>query len=131
MKQLLEKLVDVERGIAEEKGSFALFGLFLREDAPNTWDLIVSAPWFGRDEKKTLDYLAGKLQTKLKPDELTSLSRIVVVGSTEPSVKAIHRALRVEHGSAEVRDCNFFGLPIKHAYIITSQANGGAVRRAS
>ena len=32
------------RDIAAEKGEFTLFGLFMRTDAPGTWDLVVSAP---------------------------------------------------------------------------------------
>lgn len=129
MKQLVEKFVNIERDISSERGRFALFGLFLREDAPDRWDLVVSAPWFGKDDKKVLDYVAQKLQTKLKPNELVALSRIIVVGVSEPSVVAIQRALNVEHGSAEVRDSHFFGLPIKHAFIITSQRVNGDVRK--
>jgi hypothetical protein len=29
--------------------------------------------------------------------------------------------VQIEHGGVEVRDSNFFGLPVKHAFIITSK----------
>jgi hypothetical protein len=130
MNTLVEKLAGLEKDIADERGAFALFGLFLREDVPDRWDLVVSAPWFGENEKKTLDYLSQKIQSRLKPDQVVALSRIVVVAPDDPSVKAIQGAVRIEHGAAEMRDCVFFGLPIKHAYIITSQPVNGAPVRA-
>jgi hypothetical protein len=33
--------------------------------------------------------------------------------------------MHVEHGLAEISDSNFFGLAIKHAYLITSKQNHG------
>lgn len=125
MKDLISKFVGIERQIAEEKGDFALFALFLREDVPDRWDLVVSAPWFGPDEKETLDYLVRKIRPRLKESEVVMLSRIVLVPSTHPALRAIHKAVEIEHGSVEVSNSNFFGLSIKHAYIITSKRLNG------
>ena len=36
--ELTEKFAELESHIAEEKGPFALFALFLREDVPDRWD---------------------------------------------------------------------------------------------
>jgi hypothetical protein len=52
---------------------------------------------------------------------LTSLSRIVVVDPQDPSVQALNHAVQIEHGGVEIRDRNFFGLPVEHAFIITSK----------
>jgi hypothetical protein len=35
-------------------------------------------------------------------------------------LEAIHNAIKVKHGTAEVRDDISFSVPIKHAYRITS-----------
>lgn len=121
MKELVAKLRSLEEEIAEEKGDFFLFAVFLREDAPNRWDLVVSAPWFGRNEKATLDYLVSKVKSRLKPSELLMLSRIVLVSPSDPSLRAVHTAVKVKRGEVEISDSSFFGLPIKHAYIITSK----------
>jgi len=51
---------------------------------------------------------------------LTSLSRIVVIDPARGR-QALNRAIQIEHGRVEVRDSSFFGLTVKHAYIITSQ----------
>ena len=52
MNQLVEKLASLERDISSEKGDFSLFALFLREDAYDRWDLLVSSPWIEINEKK-------------------------------------------------------------------------------
>ncbi len=121
MKDLVNKLVGIEKEISDERGEFALFALFLRRDAPDRWDLVLSAPWFGPDEKDTLDYFARKIKSHLKERELLTLSRIVLVNPSDPAVKAIQTAMEIEHGSAEVINSVFFGLPISHAYVITSK----------
>jgi hypothetical protein len=121
MKDLVAKFVELETEMAKEKGNFSLFALFLREDVPDRWDLVVSAPWFGDNQKVILDYLVNKIKSRLKDAELLLLSRIVLVSSTDPTLKAIHKAFEIEHGMVEVQNSNFFGLMIKHAYIITSK----------
>jgi hypothetical protein len=121
MKALIEKLVALEREAATERGAFLLFALFLREDAPDVWDLLVSAPWIEADKGGALKYLVGKLSEKATPEELTKISRIVVIDQANPALGAIQSAMHVEHGTAEIQNSNFFGLQIKHAYIITSR----------
>jgi hypothetical protein len=133
MRELLERFIQLERTIAEEKGDFGLFALFLREDAgagsgtsgysgySAKWDLIAAAPWIEVDRKEALSYITRRIQQVFTPEELSRLSRIVLVDLANPEVEAINRAVAVQHGQTEMRDSNFFGLQIKHAYIITSQ----------
>ncbi len=54
MNAMVEKLIRVEREIAEDRGPFVLFAFLLREDAPGVWDLIVSAPWISQNESDSL-----------------------------------------------------------------------------
>ena len=116
-----EKFSKLESHIAEEKGGFALFALFMREDAPDRWDLMVSAPWTGDDRRSVVEYFVEQIKSILGEQELISLSRIVVIDPQDPAVQALNRAIQIEHGRVEVRDSNFFGQAVKHAYIITSQ----------
>ena len=118
---LKEKFSELESQIAADKGGFTLFAPFMREDAPDRWDLIVSAPWTGADKQRAVNYFVTEIKSRLGEPGLTSLSRIVVVDPQDAAVQAINRAIQIEHGTVEVRDSNFFGLPIKHAYIITSK----------
>ena len=119
--EFTEKFAGLESQIASEKGDFTLFALFMREDVPDRWDLIVSAMWVGEDKRSAVSYLVGQIKEKLGEQDLTSLSRIVLIDPEEVAVQNINRAIQVEHGKVDVRDSNFFGLAIKHAHIITSK----------
>ena len=121
MKELLERFIFLERNLAEQRGPFALFALFLREDAQDRWDLIVAAPWIETDRRSALTLLTNQIQKSLRPEELTQLSRVVLVDENNPALEAINSAVHVEHGAADVQDGDFFGLHIRRAFIITSQ----------
>ena len=120
--KLTEKFTRLEAEIAQEKGDFTLFALFMREDVPDRWDLIVSAPWVGEDKRGAVDYLVGQIKSRLDAGVLTHLSRIVPVDPQDAAVQDLNRAIQVEHGNVEVNDSNFFGLAIKRAHIITSKS---------
>ena len=126
MKEFIDKLRLLETEISQKKGDFSLFALLLREDAQNKWDLVASAPWFWSDKLRTLDYLAKKLRSRLTSDEFLSLSRIVLIEESDPTLHALQQAFQVHHTPIEVQDCNLFGLQIQHGYIITSRRNGSA-----
>ena len=125
--EIADTFARLESRIAEIKGDFTLFALFLREDVPDRWDLIISAPWVGSDREAALAYLIDEIRSSLGAQYLTMLSRIVFVDPHDAAVQAFNRAIKVEHGRTEVRDSNFFGLPIKQAYIITSKFPGAPV----
>ena len=119
--KLLEEIVSIERQASQEKGEFYLFALFLREESPGKWYLLVSAPWIETDEEGALRYLSSLVQSRLTPPDLLSLSKIVLIDMDNPGLEAVQNAVAVEHGKVEIRDSNFFGLEIKQAYIITSK----------
>jgi len=120
MKKLVEKFQEIERELSEERGRFNLFALFLREESANKWDLLVSADWIDEDKSDSLKVISKKVQEKLSKKEIVNLSRIVLIEENNPSLVAIQKAINVEHESAEIKDDNFFGLEIKHAFVITS-----------
>ena len=121
MKDLLDRFVELERNLSAERGDFSLFALFLREDAVDKWDLVAAAPWIEADRKVALPYITRQIQQAFNSEELTRLSRVVLIDESNPGLTAINQALTVQHGKSEVLNSNFFGLQIKHAYIITSQ----------
>jgi hypothetical protein len=93
----------------------------MREDVPDRWDLMVSAPWVDADKRAAVDHLVNQIKVQLGQKDLTSLARIVVVDPQDGAVKAFNGLVDIEHGGVEVRDSNLFGLPVKHACIITSK----------
>jgi hypothetical protein len=120
-RELSDKFRELESGVADEKGDFVLFALFMREDAPDRWDLIIAAPWVGSDKRDAVDYFVNQIKSRLGEQTLTRLSRIVVVDPQDAAVQDLNRVVQIEHGGVEVRDGTFFGLPVKHAFIITSK----------
>jgi hypothetical protein len=120
MEQMVEKLTSFEREAASEKGDFLLFGLFLREDAQDRWDLLASAPWLEERKIDGLRYLSDRLQPRLDAKERLLLSRIVILEKDNQVLAAIQRVVSTSHTPVEVQDSVFFGMQIRHAYIITA-----------
>ena len=92
VEELTENYARLESQIATEKGDFTLFALFLREDVPDRWDLVVSAMWVGEDHRSAVDYLIAQIKEKLGEQDLTSLARIVIIDPGEEGVHSIDHA---------------------------------------
>jgi hypothetical protein len=45
VKELVQKFIEIEHNISGKYGTFNLFALFLREDSPDKWDLVIASPW--------------------------------------------------------------------------------------
>ncbi|MEZ4732198.1 MAG: hypothetical protein R3E79_34200 [Caldilineaceae bacterium] len=123
MKEFVDKFIELERKITEQKGSFTLFALFLRENALNKWDLLVAAPWIEADRKAALAYLSKQLQLSMTTEEMLQISRIVIIDETNPTLDIIHRTMQVKHNTLEITDSDLFGLQIKRAFIISAQTS--------
>ncbi len=110
----------------KKKGAYALFALFLREDASDKWDILVTANWIDKNKEESLKYLAQKIQNSLTQSELVQISRIVIIEENNSSLPALQQAINIEHGAAEIKDSTFFGTQVKHAFLITSKRQQAA-----
>ena len=118
----LKKLRRVMRDISSKRGPFALFGLFLRDDAPDKWDLVVSAAWIEKNKRAALKMVSEKITAVIEREQLLALSRIVPLPRNDPALLNLYKNLRVKKdGSAEIRDSVFNGVHIKHGYILQLQ----------
>lgn len=121
VEEFVEKLASLEKEISREKGSFDLFAVFLREDVPDRWDVVVSAKWLERDEKDGLEYLVEKFKSVLTADEIKRISRIVLLDRQNPGVKKITSEFRVRHKPSLIEKQRFFeSVDIERGYVITS-----------
>jgi len=123
MREQAKKLQLVEKILSDAKGGFELFALFLREDSPNKWDLLISSDWARNNKKASLQLIIKEIQKVLSNQEQVMLSRVIVLDKDDDALKALHGGIQVEHGLAEISDIIFLGLAIKHAYLITSKHN--------
>ena len=117
----IEKFRRVMEEVSAERGEFVFFGLFLREEAPGTWDVVISAPWLGAGKLKTLGEFVEKVTAIVGKQELLTLSRIVTLNHDDPNLEAVLKAVQVDNGPLELWHPDFFGLDIKHAYILRAK----------
>ena len=117
---LIDKLLTLEQEIAAERGEFTFLALFRREDS-HYWDVVVAAPWVTVDKEQALRFMAEQLQAHLKIQEILTISRIVLIDEDNPYLEAVIQTKEGQEGVVEVRDEEFFGLPIQRGYIITAK----------
>lgn len=108
--------------IAAKKGDFTLFGLFMRADAPGTWDLVVSAPWLEEGNLKATGELVQLLSKSIGEESLKNFSRIATVDGDQPAVKLVLKRLAVDDGELRVQSTDLFGLHIEEAIIFRAKA---------
>jgi hypothetical protein len=117
MKSIADKLATLMPTLLE-KGDVYLLALFERDDAPGKWDVIFSSAWSDKEPTPAVRLISKILVPLLSPKELSALSRVVVIPSDQPAVSAMSSGISLEGGCADVVDCNFMGLQIKHAYVL-------------
>jgi hypothetical protein len=121
MNELIQKMVKIEKYLANQNGDFRLFALFLREGSPGKWDVLVSARWIDANKQQALKIITEQLTTKLNKNELMSLSRVVVIKNDNEALTAINKFMPLKNGITETHDNHFFGLDIKQAFLISSK----------
>lgn len=117
----INRLRDAMHLVSAEKGDFVLFGLFLREEASDKWDLVISAPWLEEGKLVALSEFIKRIAPVVGEQELLTLSRVITLNHDDPSLEAILGAFSIEDGTLEINDTTLFGMRIKHAYIIRAK----------
>ena len=116
---LVERLRAAGRAIASAHGSFALFVLAEREEAPGKWDLLVSAPWL-ETSRKGIQQMVDRLKVYLKPTDWVQLASITPRSPSMDYVQWIARKCDVQHDSQEVIAPFWDSLFIPHGCVITA-----------
>ncbi|WP_068466691.1 hypothetical protein [Candidatus Protochlamydia phocaeensis] len=123
MKEIIEKLKNILAELIKENGDIVFFALFLREDSPNKWDLIISADWLNSGNVESYRVVATKIQNILSEKELTQISRIVIIDESDPMISFLQSSFNVTGLSClDLNNCEISSknikFPIKHAYIL-------------
>src|SRR5229473_2174665 len=113
-----EKLQKFMKQMEARKGRFTLFGLFLREDSPGLWDLVLAAPWLENGKLKALGEFVQKMSDAFGQEEVMYFSRIVTLNHDDPSLRAILSEMGSVKKPVEKQGHDLFGLPIEHAVIL-------------
>jgi len=112
----------LERQIAEEQGNFRLFGLFLREDSYDKWDVVVAAPWFNKLPTDAIEFIARRLKSAIGSSGLMMISRIIPLPDKNDFLVAVNGMVKVQHGLREIMDVDLAGVQISRGYVITSES---------
>src|ERR1041385_2376452 len=107
--------------ISSKKGPFTLFGLFMRSDAPGTWDLVVSAPWLEEGKLRALSQFVELLTDSIGEQAFRDFSRVQTVGEENPALRKILTAFSVDDGEVRVSKSHLFGLEIEDAIILRAR----------
>ena len=117
----ISELQKLMRKLESQKGRFTLFGLFLREDSPGTWDLVVAAPWLEHGKLKALREFARELSNTFGQAQILSFSGIVTLNHRDPALRAILKDVGSVREPVERRGHSLFGLPVEHAFILRAR----------
>ena len=96
MNDRFTKYAKIHRRIVRKRGAFDFFALFLREDAPGLWDLLVAAPWTQPNRPQALRYMWKELNETLTTADKMELSRVVILDRHHPSLREFQRDVPVE-----------------------------------
>lgn len=126
MKQIVQKLIQIEKESSQEMGDYTFFALFLRENAANRWDIVVASKWINENKSAALGYLTKKLQDALDITEIAKISHIAILDNDLFEVPEFLEDFAVQHGSARFKDEEFSGQQIERGYVITINSNQAA-----
>lgn len=115
------KLRKAMREITAKKGDFTLFGLFMRVDAPGTWDLVVSAPWLEEGKLKALAEFTELLAASIGEQSLKEFSRVVTLNRRDATLNSLVSTFSVDDGEVRVKRSNLFGLEIEDGIILRAK----------
>jgi hypothetical protein len=119
---LVTRIQKLERAVSEEKGDFDLFGLFLRDNSTDRWDLVVAAKWIVNNKKQALDLMSVKLKSIVRMPAMLMISRIVLLTRQDAFLIEVQDAVRVDHGLHQVSNVKFGDVSIEKGFVITSRA---------
>ena len=120
-KKLVDKLINVEKHLSSKKGPFDLFALILREELSDKWDLLVAADWIENNFDQSLKLISRELTKKLSSEELSAISKVVLLSIFDQRVKSVQKAIEIEHLDAELVNVGLFGFFVDHGHLITSK----------
>jgi hypothetical protein len=126
MTELLGKFQKIAESIAADRGRMKLFGIFLREDSPDYWDVIIAAKWLDDSGISGLRYVSKQISKVLETEEMLDLARIVPMQTTDEAVLQLSEWVAGRQLPAALSDFDFSGTRIKTAYVLSAYGSNVA-----
>ena len=119
---IAEKFRGAEAEVAQNRGEFAVFGLFEIEDHPGRWDLVAAAPWLD-SSRSSIRELIDAVSQYFSVKDWKIISTVVPMKTDSDFAQAITRKYHLEHEVEEIGNVYVNGVYVKHAFLITSNSN--------
>lgn len=119
---LVEELRGAISALRKAHGHIALFMLTASDiDVSGANNLIVSASGYDKvPTKRAMIELMTLLKSHLSKRSVKQISRLTVLGTQDPFVKTINRAINVTNSTISLQSCNVFGIHIENAVVFES-----------
>ncbi len=95
--ELVSQIERLQQQVTRDRG-VEYFALVERRDVPDSWDLVISAPWARANKRAALDYLVQLIKSQLGAAVLLKLARIVILDNDDPKSRAYERRLQARAG---------------------------------
>lgn len=119
IEELVKKFQAAEKAISLVRGSFLLFVLAERDEAPGKWDLLVSAEWL-EINRNGIDQMVDALKPYLEPTDWRHLASITPLSPSMKYVQWIAQKYGFQHEVLEVANTFWDGVFVSHAFLITA-----------
>ena len=118
----IEKLQKLMKRVEARKGPFTLFAVFMREDSPGLWDLVIAAPWMDEaGDLETLREFVNEMSDTFSREEVMSVSRVVPLNRDDAALRDILREVGTLKKPLEKQGRDLFGLPVEYALILRAR----------
>ena len=115
MNNMVEKIGRILESVEDEKRPLKFAALIERDDNLGRFDLTIAADWI-KNDKEFLDYLIPKLTNILSDEDITQLSRVVVLNPKGAFIKDFSQYMHYGLHS-EIRDMSIGGINLRYAHI--------------
>ena len=78
--------------LLEARGTIYFFAFAEREDV-DRWDVVLCSEWSDKDSVAAVRFIAKELRSHLEPHEMTMISRIAVIPSSDPRLHELTERL--------------------------------------
>jgi hypothetical protein len=122
MNELIERIKRIIEEINRERGPFTFAALVDRSDnpVPGKYDLLVSAPWIGR-EKAFYEYLKPKLSSELRDTEWLRLARVLVLNPSGEFLREFQQVIGPVTKDRDVQNVRVADIDVRYAHLFATQ----------
>lgn len=119
-KNIVTKFREIIDAISLKFGDFSLF-MAIPESRKKRYTFLLSAPWLDKSSpKEGILTLMSEMDKRLSKEQRRWISRITVISTLDPSVKAINKAFPVKNSTVNISNYQLFNVYIDNAIIFES-----------